>query len=447
MAIDPAFDTPFPDYGQVGSYVSPVAVPSLGPLAGTLVSLPCINPDWLHLVLGCVDQLRNRSSWLASYTDAQIVAILGAVEQLRIALQMANPCCDVALQLTPGCVLQYSTDGGSTWTDVAGWAANFAACVQSAIIPLPPLLPPGSPDSVRACNIASFLSNEVIKAAITQAINAYDNNLSLLALAGNIAAITFAFDLPWTAAFIYGVYDLYAFFTAGNIADLRTAEADAVLWSDVTCAIYAAIKDDGKVTVGNCGAVISNICALAYTPAIAITAICAYVSQLGCNGLLSSQVAGALISGDCSGCAGGWCMDFDFTTGSHGWTVQNGVGMYAGASGFQSTIDVVHNLVGVEIAPAGFASTFINNVEVWGSTGQASDSPEPYLVYSSPLNGYTPGAATLSAGAIHDTAVLDRACTFIQVVIATHPAAAGFNYITRVKVTGTGVNPFGTSNC
>lgn len=313
MSIDPAFDTPFNDYGQVGSFVSPATPPSLGPLEGTLVSLPCINPDWLRLVLGCVDQLRNISSWLPTLTDTQRVALLGQVEDLRIALQMAAPCCDVAIRLQPDCVLQFSTDGGATWTDVDGWAANFANCVQSGIIPGPPLLPPGFPPNTRACNIAAFLANDIIKEAITQAINAYDHDLSLLALAGNIAAATFAFELPWTAAFIYGVYDLYQFFTAGNIADLRTAEADPVLWSDVTCAIYNAIHTDGAVTEANCAAVIANICALPYTPAVAISTICAYVTQLGCNGLRAAQVAGALTTGDCSGCGGTWCYEWDFT--------------------------------------------------------------------------------------------------------------------------------------
>lgn len=341
---EPTWSQPFENYQQTGSYIEPATPPPAGPDAGTLVQLPCVNDDWLPLILGALDQLRNPSSWLDSLTDPQRYDVLGMADRLRqmVAMAINVPCCDVTMRLHD-CVLQFSVDGGVTWVDVTDWAANFAACVQGAIIPTPPLLPPGSSPAIRACNIASYLANDVIHEAITQAINAYDNDLSLLALAGNIAAITFAFDLPWTAAFIYGVYDLYAFFTAANIADLRTAEADATLWADVTCAIYNAIHTDGAITDGNCAAVISNICSLSYTPAVAVSAICAYVTRLGCNGLKAAQTPGALNNADCSGCgAPCQCIEWQWYTTTASW-VQDYGGYTAGSGYVMLNASVPHS--------------------------------------------------------------------------------------------------------
>src|SRR5713226_381534 len=339
MSYDPAWDMPQPNWVQQGSFETGAIPPAVAPDAGTPVCIGPVAEEWLPYVQGALDQLKNPSSWIVA-SDAAMYTVLQRVDELRSIIGMATGCCDIAIRLTPGCALQYSIDGGATWTDVTGGAANFAGCVQQGIIGLPPLLPPGSGVNQRACNIASYLASDVIHVAITQAINAYNNNLSLLALAGNIAALTFAFDLPWTAAGIYAVYDLYAFFTAGNIAALRASEADSTLWSAVTCAIYNAIHTDGAVTPGNCAAVIANICGIVYVHPVAITAICAYVTQLGCNGLMSAQVAGVLTQQDCSACPGTWCYEWDFRDGlPHGWSVPaGGYGGVLQSDGWHGTV-------------------------------------------------------------------------------------------------------------
>jgi len=359
--------------------------------------------------------------------------------------------------LTAGCVLQYSIDGGATWTDVAGWAANFAACVQSAIIPLPPLLPPGSPTPERACNIAGYLANDVIHVALTQAINAYNNNLSLLALAGNIAALTFAFDLPWTAAAIYAVYDLYQYFTAGNIAALTASEADSTLWSAVTCAIYNAIHTDGAVTPGNCAAVIANICGIVYVHPVAITAICAYVTQLGCNGLMSAQVAGVLTQQDCSACPGTWCYEWDFRDGlPHGWSVPaGGYGGVLQSDGWHGTVvnqGTPNEYEGVDIQfslPTHYITDFAFFVECGAHQGGKPRQFYAYLagaqVFTAPANNLDitppPGAAVGVPGVNH---VINKVLLAYRSV---YPGGTPTTIIHACKMQGTGPNPFGSDNC
>ena len=328
--IDPAGDMPQINWMQQGSFQTGSIPPVVSPAAGTQICLGPVAREWVPYIMGALDQLRN-PSWMLVPDLVTQGQVLAWVDELR-AIIATSTGCDLPVEIRlQNCVLQYSLDSGSTWIDVPGWVAGFPACVRSAVIPPPPLLPPGSSPAVRACNIAAYLSNDVIHVALTQAINAYTNNLSLLNLAANIAALTFAFELPWTTAALYAVYDLYALVSAANIADLRTAEADPILWSDVTCAIYNAIKADGMVRPGNCDAIIGALCSLSYTPAIAVTAICAYVTQLGCDGLRAAQVAGALNSADCSGCgAGCQCIEWQWYTTTANWTQDFG-GYTAGA--------------------------------------------------------------------------------------------------------------------
>ena len=349
--IDPAFDTPFVDYGQVGSFVAPVAVPSLGPLDGTLVNLPCINPDWLRLVLGCVDQLRNRSSWLGSYTDAQIVAILGLVEQLRIALQMANPCCDVALQLTSGCVLQYSTDGGVTFTDVAGWATNFPLCVQAVIIPPVPVLPPGQTNPQRACNIAGFLAIDLVQQAVQQAIVVFNQNKTLVNYITTILPI-FSYAFPITTFGLEAFVFLYNFITSANIADFEASQNDVALFNLVKCAIYEAILPQGYVTPGNKGTICSNIGAIVYTHPDVITAISGFCDGLSVAQLQAMQNVGVYNDPqDCTACGAPTnCHLFDFTTGPAGWGVDHPYwGNQVNGQGWEGVYDGVDNLTIINI--------------------------------------------------------------------------------------------------
>src|SRR5216684_237223 len=450
MSYDPAWDMPQPNWVQQGSFETGAIPPAVAPDAGTPVCIGPVAEEWLPYVQGALDQLKNPSSWIVA-DDTALYTTLQRVDQLRSIIGMATGCCDVAIRLTPGCVLQYSIDGGATWTDVTGWAANFAECVRQATIPSPPLLPPGTPVADRACNIASYLATDVIQAAITQAINAYDHDLSLLALAGNVATLTFAFELPWTSAFIYALYDLYAYFTAGNIADLRTASTDATLWSRVTCAIYNAIKDDGAVTATNCAAVIANICAISYAHPVAVTTICAYVTALGCDQLRALQVVGALAVGNCDACSGTWCKLYDFRIGAYGslryppydGVYVAGVGwqsqcLRTGANeiGFYLTLPSLHTIHALEawvIAPLGGGGALRriylqHPFDTTVASSNFDDFPHPL-----------PGAAQAFSP-------IDLAGDVVAILYRS--SVCGFpDTIRGLQVYGTGPNPFGPDDC
>jgi hypothetical protein len=78
-------------------------------------------------IVGSLLQLLQPPAW--SITDAaRMSEVLGQVTDLIIALGTAGPC----MFKLEDCLLQYSLDGGTTWTAVTGWATNFPLCVRAA---------------------------------------------------------------------------------------------------------------------------------------------------------------------------------------------------------------------------------------------------------------------------------------------------------------------------
>lgn len=76
-------------------------------------------------ITGSLLQLLQPPTW--AITDpSRMSEVLGQVTDLIVALGTAGPC---MFRLTASCLLQYSLDGGTTWTDVTDWATNFPTCV------------------------------------------------------------------------------------------------------------------------------------------------------------------------------------------------------------------------------------------------------------------------------------------------------------------------------
>jgi len=78
-------------------------------------------------IIGSLLQLLQPPAWAITDT-ARMSEVLGQVTDLIIALGTAGPC----MFKLEDCLLQYSLDGGATWTAVTGWATNFPLCVRSA---------------------------------------------------------------------------------------------------------------------------------------------------------------------------------------------------------------------------------------------------------------------------------------------------------------------------
>lgn len=247
-------------FHQRPSFRQPVVPPTTQPCDQPLVCLS-VNQDWVPYVLGALTQLAQPSTWLVA-SDADRADILGRVQDLLANLGDLMPC-------------------------------------SSA----PPVIA-GIGTSQRACNIAGYLSNVLVKTSIQRAIDAINDNQTVLGygrmIIGAIPGAGFVMNI--IAA---GLYGLYQSISGGTLTDYTDAINDETLWSQITCAIYNATEADGGVTNGNFPTIQSNVAAVSYTHADVITAISQYLSDLGAAGLQQLQSTGALATYDCSSCGTG----------------------------------------------------------------------------------------------------------------------------------------------
>ncbi len=443
MPIDPAYDMPFPDYAQVGSFNARVSPPLLGPFDGTLVSLPCVNPDWLRILLGAVDQLRNPSSWFG-LTPSQVVTVLGQVEDLRSALSLGGPCMLCPELRLQDCVLQISCDAGATWTDVSGWSAGFGSCVQLAGPgPVPPN-PGGKTNPQRACDIAGYISQEIIKDVIQKAINAYNTSLTQLEF-GLLIFDTIAFAFPITAIAVDVFAAFYVELTSLTIADFTSSVSDPALFSDLTCAIYSAIAATGYITAANLPNVIANVCAISYPHPSVISAICAFMTNIGLANLRAMQNVGALDVVDCTSC-GTWCYEWDGSTGNTpAWSFLDHpyapivLGQYTPGVGFTpDPLQPNQVFMGIGLTP-----TYITDMEITTSRGSQNLGGASHIE----IVGYATVGIDPPIGVHTLTFPVNTTVGHIRLNLAS---AAGFvlpQNITKVLIRGVGSNPFGSSNC
>lgn len=250
---------PAPFVRPRSSFTEPVAPPTAGPCDPPLACLQ-INQQYLKYIAGAMFQLTQRTTWTATSED-----------------DLQN------------------TLAWMTWAiEIVGTAVQ---CNE------PPLIP-GQPTSERACNIAGYLANYVIRESISQGNNAVRNSLGILTFVWGIVRFIpgFAEALPVTWLAMNG---LLAAITAIGTTPFQTAIDDPTLFPAITCAIYNAILADGQVTPGNFATIVANINALTFADAGVKSAIIDFVNNLGAAGLLAVQTGGVFAAYDCTGCGTG----------------------------------------------------------------------------------------------------------------------------------------------
>lgn len=108
------------------SYTEALPDPGTDLVGATMVcaQLPATAIPYM---IGSLLQLLQPPTW--AITDpTRMAEVLGQVTDLIVALGTAGAC---MFRLTASCLLQYSLDGGTTWTDVTDWTTNFPTCVAS----------------------------------------------------------------------------------------------------------------------------------------------------------------------------------------------------------------------------------------------------------------------------------------------------------------------------
>lgn len=326
-----------------GSFVTPVPAPNAEPGAAPTV---CVQfaAAWLPYVLGGLYQLTQPSAW--DPASPGFAAAQGQAQGLMAIFSEAGVCTDMLqFQFTDTCGLQYSIDGGTSWIDVPGWdtfapscftgptgpagpagpsptfrlngcqlqfsldggatwinVSGFDAYPDTCISPSAPPNPTGAGVNQAACNIAEFLTTELIQGAITSAVTSFNDDLTL---AVSVAAIL-ALIPGWGTALAAGIEagaGLARIIDSGNLAAFTTASTSATLHADLLCAIYSAISTDGEVTEANFAAVAAAIHAVAWSPSSVQSAIDTFVTNLGATGMIQAQMLGGTVVGNCSACS------------------------------------------------------------------------------------------------------------------------------------------------
>jgi len=317
---------------------------------------------------------------------------------------------------------------------IAGATSGCTGCS-----PPPPPNPQGATTDQQGCNLAAFLAEDVIRAALNSMISGYNDGLTIVAIAelifGLIAGITVIGGLVLAATF-----GMIRAFASGLIGALTAAEADNTLWTDITCVIYNCIRADGHVTNANFGCISSGIRAITYSNMDALNAIADYVDTLGAAGLEQAQQVGVLNVADCTACDS-WCH----TWSSAADPLNDGWSAYAGFASFNGTswVDVAngsgtrslyiqftlaHAATITSIAVAGtFPSGFDHTDQIRLYTGAVGTTT---LVDQSDVNWS--GSASPSAGA--------------TILLSGQLPSTGAAY-SAVTIRGTGTNPFGANNC
>lgn len=377
MPYDPAWDMPQLHWIQQGSFEPGSIPPIVEPTAGTQVWLGPVAQEWLPWICGALDQLRNPSSWIVA-DDAHMYDTLRRVDTLMGLLCNGGSATPVMLQFTAGCELQFSTDGGATWTTVPGWDANFGNCVKSNLPPPVPPNPNGTTQPQHACNMAGYLASELLEKAIVHAITKAQTQAELANFAHDMI-VEYAIQWPFVVDIINALNGLFQEYIIGSISNFTDASTDPQLWSEVTCAIYRAIHADGQVTVGNYPAIVTNVCAVPYVHADVVSAICSYITAIGASNMIQAQALGALDVVDCTNC-GNWCREFDFTASNGGWDVPGGLpyGTYVPSSGWHSTNNGGNQQLDVEFNLG--ASFTITNICVFMASANANSTGNPRLM-------------------------------------------------------------------
>ena len=199
----------------------------------------------------------------------------------------------------------------------------------------------GNTAAQQACNIAGYLSIDVIRESLQQALNGINQSKNTLWFGALIT--TLIPGVGWLYGVVSGLADvLYLLYATigSNSGDFTDALADDSLFARITCAIYDAIATDGHVDCDNFSTILTNISAVSYTHSDVISAIHDYVQGLGCSGLMALQNVGALADYDCTNCG---------TTGASGPTGPAFLG-FTGPTG-------VTGATGAS-APAGYANAW-----------------------------------------------------------------------------------------
>jgi len=436
---------PLPNWAQQGSFVEPVNPPGVD---FDSAPLTCVrfSQAWLPYVMGALQQLIQPSSWVVADNVALNDVLLNASDLIG-SIGQGGDCVDFQERLQD-CVLQYSLDGGSTWVDVAGWAANLQACIAARTAPPVPANPGGTLPSQNACNLSGWLASQVLQAAAAaQAANraaANDENVLIKSLLNDVFG-----GSPLINGIINAGYGLFVTTQGFPNTDLVTASTDAGLLTSMTKAIFDATTAKGYVDASNFAQVAANLAAISYPAASWVPAMLSnFWTNLTLTTIQNMQAKGVLNVANCDAFDTPWCHYINFGSNDGGATVYPGYAShYDGIAWRGDLVPSLPAYVGCGIVLDMGHTVSITEVQVDFNSNNGNTSGRPHVVAvqavigthvcsaSVPFPFQDPGFAWTSGAVV---------CSgrYIVVVFETPSAGGGAVSFAGVQVRGIGVNPF-----
>lgn len=295
---------------SVGSFQVPVTPPDVDPDEGELMTV-CFNAAWLPFVLGALQQLTLQATW--SGNDAAVLLAQSRAQTLLAMFGSPDGGCSDTVCFTnlrynaETDMVQQTFDGGTTWIDQPGADPRHNTAFQ---------FPPNTAEDPRcqgAANLTRYISDLIsqVIAVVDTAGEAEGIVALLLALFVELGPFGILIDLVLgLAAVLFG---------AGSLA-LADAFTNTV-YDQLTCIFFCRCEADGSFTAADVTHVLSDvntqIGGLVYD---VLTAMFFLMGEVG----MSNAAATGSAPADCSGCVCGWCQFFDFSSGTHGWSVTSG---------------------------------------------------------------------------------------------------------------------------
>lgn len=327
--IPEVFREPWVARGSQPNYFVPITVPDSDPTDGDQFSL-CFNAEWLPIVLGSLKLLTQQETWVG---DDQ-AAIDLAVQRANLLLDQWMEGCTPPLmfrQILP-CVLEFSEDGGTTWSEIFDAQECIDENLEDGTIG------PGAGSALRGPHEPGFCSTQHFSFEVQRRwVSGIPVNTGDVITLSNVKGGTWENFIDFTtmhcASGILGIPDICA-----GVADpgqgsdpLPDSNHDRVI-GKIGSSFYDLL--DAPLTVPSS---IENQ---------------AFVLQINNSDF---EDFWGIISGDVQICRAGWTHVFDFKTGQHGWTIFGGLGEWVSSVGFRAT--VVGGQVELRVCLDGFTAT------------------------------------------------------------------------------------------
>lgn len=460
---------------------SPAVIPTAGVFDSPLFAV-CVNAQWLSHIDGVVERLAWRDAWLGLPEEQQAAAD----EAIKIlsAIASATPCGDGAIMFrlrqnpTNPCVLEQSFDDGGSWST----AFDYSLCGSGVTIDIDAGLtiinndnstyitnPSGFEaeitDADANTNIAICYALEVVIRAsldgILQRVKGQNNqNQIIQSVASAIAIVaTFTFGPPGIALAV-AIGLSIGLLASAVINEIEESEIETVIASDalireLVCCAYDVLFDLRPTP--ELFAVALDTCA---TPSPALDDIIpalqvifdnfsTFVQFLRMAGQAYDYAEAGVLGDLCASCDS-WCVEFDFTTSTHGFSPTsrgewiNGVGWQNTEAGsicgvFIERIFDAAIVTGAEIKYSLDSGNLTRRVNVWFRNG----GDEENVISQAPADV---GDGIVKTDTISEY-IADRFRLSVDTRTASGCLAGTYSRIHRARIFGIGFNPFGTSNC